>query len=1112
MKRIWIVLLLTSCLTVLGGCQKGELHENDVNDESEAAIELSAGSPFSVVAKAAVDKWKDSEVNVFGLKRKRDAVVGSGVYDFSDPGNIVDYPAVAASGTSASLEVYADKDAEVPYYYAEGYVYDFYGYHLGGATVTDTKSSGDTYSCDVTFYGNNDLMYADTDRAKDIAASGDPSVTETAVYSAWSARRDVHPSLVFHHALARLNFIVKGKGDSWQDVSITGIDVKSVNTGTLTVTGTDIGFTPSETAPAVLSLKTAADEDFVSEDVSVNPDNMPAGGEGACLMVAPGMKEIEVTVHMKNKLHAGQDLSDYSFKVKASDVLNKDEDGNVVPVTSFESGRSYDFYISVYGPEEIVITAQITDWEKGGDYVFDPDDYTGDGNDQKPEPETLHKVTGVQVYDDGQYYGVIKFGYDEQDRLTSIEAVYDNNTYFSAFDYSDEDIVKITGVLGDDDDLPTIVIYDSDGTVSSIGDWEFTYYPEENKIVLYDDAEAIWYLEDGNVIAVYDKYDDVTQSYDYYAYKNNYSIDMNNILAVIAEWDYNYAPLPPFRLPSFTSANLLKQGKYGTYSYGFDEDGKVSSLEMISANVTYTLEPHYDSFDEIFDAFPELPSEDEPETVHEVAGLRYYEDGECIGVVRFEYDENGRQTRYEAKVQEKTGSIIPISVLYEYHSDYVLRYLRLSEDNTLILQPIKISFDSEGRVESLLREYDKMEVDYEYSDGLVTMSVGSETMQLVQIDGNILGEQDGTYNEYYSFPNNYSVDLCNVLYMIRDDDYYLYSPFFMYRAPGLTSANLLKSGTGGTYEACSYEFDEQDRVSLMSIQSVDVDAGVQNYEVEVYYDGFDEVYDSFGSVVVSSEERIVKNVHVVTSSGMEEQPGVTIDYDISYDKDGHVRYINAYGDSGDDEGYMWLNISGFDRLSGSYDAEEWLSGKYQWTMSYDFDENGLPVSCQRSVEYDSDELLDLFSSTFLSGDTETISYDTDGHVTEIAESYASGSDSHDRSVRLSWNDGNIVSESYLLPGDSEYTTVNYEYSSIEDKTNIDLTRLTYYTGIYYRGGHYMSDKSVFKGLSSRLLPSRTEDVDEGVYDWSYVFDDQGYVTEITVKADNYSEKMYIEYY
>ena len=1106
-------MLLASCIIVLGGCQKGELRENNVSDESKVAIELSAGSPVSVVSKAAVEKWNDSEVNVFGLKRKRGIAVGDNAYDFTDPDSFVDYPTTAAAGTSASLEVYADKEKEIPYFYTEGHVYDFYGYHLGGATATEKNISGDTYSYFVTFLGNNDLMYADTDRAEDILTSNDPSVTESDVYSAWAARRNIHPTLVFHHALTRLNFIVKGKGNKWQDVAITGVDVKSVNTGTLAVTGTDIGFTPSEETPAVLSLKTAADENLVSEDVTLNPDDVALGGEGACLIIAPDVDEIEVTVHMKHKDYEDIPLADYTFTVKASDVSNKDEYGNAVPVSLFEAGHAYDFYINVYGPEEIVITAQITDWEDGGDYTYDPDDdfRPGNGTDPEPEPEALHKVMGVQVYDDGQYYGVIKFGYDEQDRLTSIEAVYDNNTYFSAFDYSDEDIVKITGVLGDDDDLPTIVIYDSDGTVSSIGDWEFTYYPEENKIVLYDDAEAIWYLEDGNVIAVYDKYDDVTQSYDYYAYKNNYSIDMNNILAVIAEWDYNYAPLPPFRLPSFTSANLLKQGKYGTYSYEFDEDGKVSSIEMISANVTYTLEPHYDSFDEIFDAFPELPSEEQPETINEVAGLRYYEDGACIGVVKFEYDENGRQTRYEAKVQEKTGSIIPISVLYEYHSDYVLRYLRLSEDNTLILQPIKISFDSEGRVESLLREYDKMEVDYEYSDGLVTMSVGSETMQLVQIDGNILGEQDGTYNEYYSFPNNYSVDLCNVLYMIRDDDYYLYSPFFMYRVPGLTSANLLKSGANGQYGIYSYEFDEQDRVSMITV-SESADDGGQKYEVEVYYDDFDEVYDSFGSVVVSSEEKIVKNAHVVTSSGMGGPAHVTIDYDFSYDADRHVEIINVYGDSGDDEDYMWLNISRFDQLSGSYDTEEWLSDLYQWTMSYDFDENGLPVSCQRSVEYDSDELSDLFSSTFLSGDTETISYYADGHVMEIADSYAPGTDSYDTSVRFSWRDGNIVSESYLLPGDSEYTTVNYEYSSVEDKTNIDLTRLTYSVGVGYRGGHYISDKSMFKGFFSRFLPSRTEDVDGNIYDWTYKFDDQGYVTEISVESDYYSERMYIEYY
>lgn len=1111
-------MLLASCIIVLGGCQKGELRENNVSDESKVAIELSAGSPVSVVSKAAVEKWNDSEVNVFGLKRKRGIAVGDNAYDFTDPDSFVDYPTTAAAGTSASLEVYADKEKEIPYFYTEGNVYDFYGYHLGGATATEKNISGDTYSYFVTFWGNNDLMYADTDRAEDILTSNDPSVTESDVYSAWAARRNIHPTLVFHHALTRLNFIVKGKGNKWQDVAITGVDVKSVNTGTLAVTGTDIGFTPSEETPAVLSLKTAADENLVSEDVTLNPDDVALGGEGACLIIAPDVDEIEVTVHMKHKDYEDIPLADYTFTVKASDVSNKDEYGNAVPVSLFEAGHAYDFYINVYGPEEIVITAQITDWEDGGDYTYDPDDdfRPGNGTDPEPEPEALHKVTGVQVYDDGQYYGVIKFGYDEQDRLTSIEAVYDSNdseSFGYEYVYTSEGL-EIQQFYDGNPDETVLVTFDEEGNVVSCGDWNFEYSTSGDcsEIAAYDNdrLQQKWVMDGTNCISMHSAMNGDYQ-YEYFSYANTYSIDMNCLMLIFGYDGLGYWPFEAYRTKAFTSENLLKSDRNCSYSYEFDEDGKVSSIEMISANVTYTLEPHYDSFDEIFDAFPELPSEEQPETINEVAGLRYYEDGACIGVVKFEYDENGRQTRYEAKVQEKTGSIIPISILYEYHSDYVLRYLRLSEDNTLILQPIKISFDSEGRVESLLRECDNMEVGYEYSDGLVTMSVGSETMQLVQIDGNILGEQDGTYNEYYSFPNNYSVDLCNVLYMIRDDDYYLYSPFFMYRVPGLTSANLLKSGANGQYGIYSYEFDEQDRVSMITV-SESADDGGQKYEVEVYYDDFDEVYDSFGSVVVSSEEKIVKNAHVVTSSGMGGPAHVTIDYDFSYDADRHVEIINVYGDSGDDEDYMWLNISRFDQLSGSYDTEEWLSDLYQWTMSYDFDENGLPVSCQRSVEYDSDELSDLFSSTFLSGDTETISYYADGHVMEIADSYAPGTDSYDTSVRFSWRDGNIVSESYLLPGDSEYTTVNYEYSSVEDKTNIDLTRLTYSVGVGYRGGHYISDKSMFKGFFSRFLPSRTEDVDGNIYDWTYKFDDQGYVTEISVESDYYSERMYIEYY
>ena len=358
------------------GCQKTEVPGGVQAPEEESPVEikLSVGKPLSVVTKAAVDKWDNSEVNVFGLRRLPGAVVGQKAYEFTSTYNIVDYPAIAAEGEKDDLEVYSNEEKKIPYFYSEGYVYDFYGYHLGGATSANVKIEDDSYSFDVTFEGYNDVMYAATDKAKDIEASGSTeTINETDVYSAWAARRLVQPTLVFNHALTRLNFIIQGRGANkkYQYVRITGIEVKGINKGKLTVTGPNIGFEKDAAASLVdFQLRSAADATLTPFIVDENTSGSYAGGDGACIMVAPGLEQVEMTIHMED-VRYNIPIEDYKYTVNAKDVVR--EDG--ANVTSFDAGLSYDFFVYVYGPEEINVSAKVTPWEKGGTTVIDPDSH-----------------------------------------------------------------------------------------------------------------------------------------------------------------------------------------------------------------------------------------------------------------------------------------------------------------------------------------------------------------------------------------------------------------------------------------------------------------------------------------------------------------------------------------------------------------------------------------------------------------------------------------------------------------------------------------------------------------------------------------------------------------
>ena len=43
--------------------------------------------------------------------------------------------------------------------------------------------------------------------------------------------------------------------------------------------------------------------------------------------------------------------------------------------TEFAAGKKYDVTFTVYGLEQIKVTAKLTEWVNGGDAAYDPDKY-----------------------------------------------------------------------------------------------------------------------------------------------------------------------------------------------------------------------------------------------------------------------------------------------------------------------------------------------------------------------------------------------------------------------------------------------------------------------------------------------------------------------------------------------------------------------------------------------------------------------------------------------------------------------------------------------------------------------------------------------------------------
>lgn len=404
MKKVFF--FAAAAMAMLASCQKNEMGNGSVN-EGPVAIALKSASPALVTTRASVEAWADTDVNVYGLKTNE---TGTSV--------VINNQAVKVAA-DGSIDLKNAADPRVPYYYEEGATYDFYGYYMGAATSTAATATAESVVYNVEFDGSVDLMYAKADKAKDIAAAQakNPALTDITVddvYSAWSARatRGVQPQLVFKHALSRFNFFLVGKNAAAEDVRVDKIVVKSVNKGQLTVVGETLGFVAdAAAAPVALSLKRM--EAGVEQDVNWDPATMKGDSLGyavtmapeddslsTCLMVAPNMASADILVYMSKKETTATEtfytsIEPYEFTIKATDVNT----ANGESITAFQEGQAYSVKINVYGPEQIVITADLTKWEYGGEVTFDPDE------NGRPEPKGL-TATFVEVKDGRAYFNL----------------------------------------------------------------------------------------------------------------------------------------------------------------------------------------------------------------------------------------------------------------------------------------------------------------------------------------------------------------------------------------------------------------------------------------------------------------------------------------------------------------------------------------------------------------------------------------------------------------------------------------------------------------------------------------------------------------------------------
>lgn len=333
-------------------------------------------------AQGSVGTWNATQnLYVYGFERKKNEDTQVVYLDYTTPkinNRLTTSPAQETSDAGdplvtlkGSLDV-KDENGQ-PYYYEGNKTYDFFGYYVDDLQVTPQTVEAGIY-VPVTLTGGEDVMVATADPEVDGAALANPRYA----YSAYAARRNVHPTLKFEHQLVQFTFNIKSGSDKAEEenLKVTALTLDALNSGDLYVAGETLGFQNVSAVPATLNLFGFEGYDVPAADPNAGPARI-----GDCIMVIPNTVNGPLAAEdtFSGKLYLTQEAmtepAEVEFDLNFNEVQNVPVDDNGDPaISAFEAGYSFDITITVYSLEKIEISAELTEWKNGGKIEIDTDE------------------------------------------------------------------------------------------------------------------------------------------------------------------------------------------------------------------------------------------------------------------------------------------------------------------------------------------------------------------------------------------------------------------------------------------------------------------------------------------------------------------------------------------------------------------------------------------------------------------------------------------------------------------------------------------------------------------------------------------------------------------
>lgn len=404
MKKV--VLFNVLIALILTGCSKSA-DEQDVPDDGRMRIVMSLGMPKPEVNVRGLGsvggtdgKWNGQKLRILAFRKGKISNEAADITEIGSGGII----ATTRENAASSGLMWAN---DITLYYPIQNAYDFYGYYIddiadnSATIIPDTEDTPGKIVVPVQIDGTQDLMVAKAELTDAQKALLDGSLTTdeekeieyAKAYSSYTARRGVQPNMLFKHLLSRLTFEVKAGenkilSDGLDGVYITSIELIGVeNKGNIHISAAkqELEIIPASSDNLVnlsLGIKNQVNiGDFTFDGVKPTSavDFVPMGES---IMPMPGQTAFKVKIKMRQikdgvlitKINdsTGAVENEFPFETQIKAPVVKDKETGDLISDTFVTGYSYRVKLTMYGLEEINITAELAPWKQGDDINLTP--------------------------------------------------------------------------------------------------------------------------------------------------------------------------------------------------------------------------------------------------------------------------------------------------------------------------------------------------------------------------------------------------------------------------------------------------------------------------------------------------------------------------------------------------------------------------------------------------------------------------------------------------------------------------------------------------------------------------------------------------------------------